>query len=926
MSFFISLVFLLVTFISLIIAMFFLERIITALLSHHSYSKKESLQWAKIVYESGLKQNPHKNYGADYFRGASTLINAVEDVGGLNLYRNKGRFTALWKADEKGILDLYVGIALPKGKPTETLSTFAKAIGAKAEFCSKPEIPTKFVSHAIRGNPLPGSVKKTLETLGETASSLEVCASSSLENSDRALIISGEMIRGSESKRYRDFIIQQLVVLKNTVVSNSYNSIETMFTGASRISMCATSDYSENSAKNFLDSALSGSDYTGWVTTSYKDRFGPNLSGKTGSILLTLLGLTQVAIAFLNMKNIYIYAPFILLTFVFSFLSHQGGKYYQKITKNSLQNSEIGLFKYFFFNPRWLIEGFFRSKKAQGKLNENEENKISLITAPPSPKDILTVNPAALTSMISFPLNSQNIKGSIKKLPLKSEFVDISYPVYWGEDGENNHISMDLNDCTFGMFACGAMGAGKTNLLQNTYVGLCKANELKMSPLKITPLWLELKGEGTEEVWDLIKDYKKSVKVNIHNPRSKFRLALEGKRISEGESVENVIKNISQLVSAMQFTWGGGIKASSRRLILNSLTIAMLLNEEEIKHLNLEKEGINSKKPNVLDLAYIILGGNETVFVGNSIIEIYHEFKKLIEINEIPKEDLKRVKKIIETIGNSFIFLDKKQNDRNKNVISPVFSKLESLRSANYLWTPRTGVKDFYISSIPGRFAPTLLNFGPYKSGKEEYTGVAEEIGKRSLQMAMYLLWQNINSNCSGWQKNNKRISIFIDEVSSVAVENPSEDVDDVLSNALMKGRSKGLGFFLGCQFPSQLPETFRKTVMSIGTKFWFRLDASEDINIAVQDISSGNRKSQNFSQENIREMAKYSCIGTVYREKSLGKVSPPFTLFPADVNKYSSFLKKEDNDIFETIAKYSDSILEERANRGLETGEILFR
>lgn len=110
---------------------------------------------------------------------------------------------------------------------------------------------------------------------------------------------------------------------------------------------------------------------------------------------------------------------------------------------------------------------------------------------------------------------------------------------------------------------------------------------------------------------------------------------------------------------------------------------------------------------------------------------------------------------------------------------------------------------------------PIILNFGQAPSGHR----LSDTIREQMSAFVLYSLREAIIDSCSGWQSQGKAFAVFADEVKHLA----GEANDEVLSWLRVDGRSFGANPHFATQFPSQLTEEVRNTMLGYGTRIVFR-------------------------------------------------------------------------------------------------------
>ena len=141
-----------------------------------------------------------------------------------------------------------------------------------------------------------------------------------------------------------------------------------------------------------------------------------------------------------------------------------------------------------------------------------------------------------------------------------------------------------------------------------------------------------------------------------------------------------------------------------------------------------------------------------------------------------------------------------------------------------------------------------IINTGTSESGEL----VPERLGAQLSSLLMYSLKESIARNCSGWEKQNKWVSIFSDELSLLAGNSP-----EILVWLRDQGRSFGVRPFLATQRPAQLPDLVRKAFLTFSTLISFSQDEPSTAEEISVNVSSGD----DWTKEEILHLAPYTAV-----------------------------------------------------------------
>lgn len=807
-----------------------------------------SLVWSEIIHEgsSGISR-PNRRISVSDVSGILSL-NEIIRPGGLWPHRSRGVISYVWLRHENGSIHLYAGVSASSYGDGSAVKIAAAAIDATAvrqDF--PPPVPTEAFTIMKRNRSLPSTVKEVVDSSGSMADSISSAMNGIPAGQTAAVVLTLEPLYNGETKRLMANIIEEASISAGIAAIHGgiSQSASIMVTRAMRASLIASVSLNEPQlASGLLNAATSGISTLGWQTTmkSYS-------RASSNAKLIARLAIGEIVLP-----------PFI------------------------------------WFNVRWLIQANWRA----GRKEATSDHEVGGRTSPPSDSQVVYLHPIALYEAISFPerFSSSGVdvyRDTTLSRGIPTSMEQVNYPIFWGQSGTKQFINQDLSDLHYPMYCAGAPGTGKTNFLQVIFAGVVKACIERMAGLQITPVWGETKGEGAEESWLIARVHPRAVFVDTHNPASTHRLALEGPRLSDGVSVSEVLQNISNLVSGLQFAWGDGIRSASRELLDHSIRISMLLSPDQIQFLELDGM-VNINKPNIMSLAFYVLGGDNRVQPGAKLLTIQDD---AIRTGDAYDDD--RMHALCASIGTLSRFLDPKMRKNMEQQISSPLNKISDLRNANMAWEPNQRL-DFYPQSIPAHFAPIVINMGPYRKEDGNYASISSAVARRLLLITNYLIWDAIKSNCSGWQAQGKRINLFFDEVADIAVDAQSDDVMNVLADANKEGRSRGTAYYVGCQSPAQMPYQARHSVLSSRTKFWFGLHEADDLALAVNDLASGDRQDQPYTQANIRGIPDGSCVGIMKRQST---VSPAFTLNVPYAKKWAEILLRPNVTVDDAIIEY---------------------
>jgi hypothetical protein len=873
--------------------------------------------WNEIEYEGNFRkfEGPNDQIHTSDLVGLVTL---AESVRSSFPHRDRGIISYVWSRHEDTSIHLYLGISSEHYGDGSQVRIAAQSVGARANrMDSQPFIPVEDISVAYRAKSSPLQATSPVKEGGSVAKALSTVLERLPKEVAASFVVTTEFMTDGEKRQLAGFITADNIASGGDSMQYGMGvQTQTMSNQPIRATIVASTSMPAQGKRSMsttlLSSAVNSIATSGWQH-SVKP-FSAASVGKTGGVLSSVAAIISLLFTVVQGIPWFLGVPLILLSVGIGWFSlFKANTMSIEAVRERLTMGEFNVPPYVFWlwNPRWFFESRTLGMRYGGNSVESHE-------ASPSTKRVNYLSPIALFEILSFPSAFSRGGGDIHagaslSRGIPNSMIDTKFPIYYGQSGSGQWVSLDITDLHYSMYTAGAPNSGKTNFLQVIFAGTVKACLERTNNLQITPIWAETKGEGAADAWEIARKHKRAIFIEAHNPRSQYRLSLEGRRLSEGASVDEVRANIDVLVSGMQFAYGDGIRAASREVLYNSLLIAMTMNESDFEFLGMENY-VNIVKPNIVETARILLGGESTIDVGERILQLQNEM--VAKGTKDPREQV-----LGAAIGKLSRFFDPtlRRSSQSGSVLGPALNKIAQMAEANVLWSPdeRPAVA---VSQFPFHFAPIVLNMGPFRlpSGSYDST-VGSSAARKLLLITNYILWNTIKARCSGWQAQGKRIPMFFDEVADVAVDSDNDDVANVISEAGKEGRSRGASYFLGSQSPSQMPFQAKATVLSSRTKFWFNLHESNDLRTAISEISSASEEQNIYSTNDIHSLPNGTAVGVMQRGD---RPTPPFTLRVPLATKWAEFLLRQNTTVGDAIVEYYE--WQERERRAkLTDGKI---
>lgn len=457
--------------------------------------------------------------------------------------------------------------------------------------------------------------------------------------------------------------------------------------------------------------------------------------------------------------------------------------------------------------------------------------------------------------------------------------------LFIGMAGKDQPFYFPLSQVNYPLFTAGGMGSGKTNFMQvlftsASFQGMRLRAQKKM---RLTTLWGETKGKGAYDTWDLVKNMRGAMFLNVNDPKATFRLALEGPRIGETyrgkvTTPAMVYANAADLLVAVKSKMGdSSIGPNSDAAMTAGFRAAMLLNSDELKLLELGGS-VSVDKPNVIKLCNILLGNDSQREIGDMLGVIRNELQDKLDRGDL-SDDSREF--LLHDVLNTLMPYNDLKNKGRREAASAPKNKLEKLGNAVSYWEPSPSRKDTYIGEIVEHGAPVVLNTGgvkvPGPDGREEFMQpITDDVSMILLGATTYSVWRYIRSAGVNWEDSNIRIMQFYDEVSHIADD--VESGEDIITAQVNEGRSFGDGMFMATQNLGRLPERIGKQVMSTPTRIWFKQDSTEELEIIEKDIG----EESTFTKSNLKSLQRGQGVATVQMGPMEGKAGPFVLRTPA--------------------------------------------
>ena len=212
-------------------------------------------------------------------------------------------------------------------------------------------------------------------------------------------------------------------------------------------------------------------------------------------------------------------------------------------------------------------------------------------------------------------------------------------------------------------------------------------------------------------------------------------------------------------------------------------------------------------------------------------------------------------------------------------------NKVAQLLAAEYWWAP--GRPKASWASILTSHASVVINTGITSTGEI----VEDRLSGQMSALLMYGLRAAIMRNCSGWLSVGRSVSIFADELSLLSGSSP-----EVITWLRNQGRSYGVRPFLATQYPEQLGDQVRITLMGFSTMVAFAQDNPKVADELAGDFSADGAA---WTSTDVVNLPPYTAIvRTAINQRRVTACTVKTTYFEADRSTYATVQGYDDGQV----------------------------
>lgn len=241
-----------------------------------------------------------------------------------------------------------------------------------------------------------------------------------------------------------------------------------------------------------------------------------------------------------------------------------------------------------------------------------------------------------------------------------------------------------------------------------------------------------------------------------------------------------------------------------------------------------------------------ILIGNRTPQLAVSLAELLFAAVELRSVVTVPwQAQLEVVRQLLEPLYGPGT-----TEAARRNLFDAPRSKIQPLLELEHYWTQPGCVS--WEAALSGH-EMVLVNFGiPFAPGAV-MVQMADATREKASQLVMYSLWKVIQRVCVGWRSVGRQVVVVADEVKHIA-----ERSSEILEWLRNDGRAFGCAMLFATQFPDQLGERLRKTMLGFGTVVAY---AQLDATVVRQLVELLSVDGSNWSGAEIANLPKWTVV-----------------------------------------------------------------
>jgi hypothetical protein len=463
---------------------------------------------------------------------------------------------------------------------------------------------------------------------------------------------------------------------------------------------------------------------------------------------------------------------------------------------------------------------------------------------PLAPASFLINAPMAV-GVVSPHSGSRSVTADTEYRSVPSELLDnvgpiVGYADAPGPEGTAVPVHIDAREMFGGVGALGLPGTGKTTLLHQLWAWHV-LERVEPSGRPGYPgesdalIAFESKGDGTRiyERWSDVYGDKIFV-VEVADPSTPAILVFNPDAPPREQA--------RLFVSAMKYAWDESAIQALATETLNAVFTASITIMDCAPDVAAATQSITDGEVTFMSIAHLLLGG------GGSYDDAKQIAANLTSVGqECPEGDPRKPFLATAVAALATIFGPDTTLAKWRDAVSSSRNKVDLLMGVPHWWAnsrQHGSWKDILTLN-----RAIVINSGVSRSGDM----LDDDAGTAIAAMTAYALMTAIKQNCSGWEEQERYVSIFADEISVLA-----KSSSEVIQWFREQGRAYGVRPFIAAQWPDQLPPKVRAAFMSFATLFWFQQSDHEVIADGVGRLSVNGGE---WNPSDIANLAKYQAI-----------------------------------------------------------------
>lgn len=408
-------------------------------------------------------------------------------------------------------------------------------------------------------------------------------------------------------------------------------------------------------------------------------------------------------------------------------------------------------------------------------------------------------------------------------------------------------VALSARDLWQGVMFLGVPGSGKSVALRNiwTWFSMERAEPSGIDGFPGTRnsiIALETKGNGAQRYHELAAKVGDSVGLSDLSDANTPAIDMFPR-------VGTLTHQARSIVNAMKYVWGEtSIGAHSFNMLTRVFTAALVAGPAITAQVPGLRQGASP-----FYYVNILLGGygdEAAVALGSAIIS------EAVRVGASEEDDLGLAARELATLFGAGV-----TPSQRKSATEAPRNKAAALLAAESWWARPNKVNwDDVLNNHWG----VVVNVGSSLTGLQVDGQLKDDMSA----MLTYTLYDAIQRNCSTWEEEGRRVSIFADELSEIA--GSSSEVIEWFKD---KGRSYGVIPVFATQRSGQLDQRVRESVLGFGTVLSYTQDVPKVMSEIVADLAADG---STWTTADVANLPRYEAI---VRTRINGIRQSPFTV-----------------------------------------------